>query len=102
MDTSAGKATTEEQKKKFHAEGQCYECEHQGHMARDCPTKKLKARSAEITKVLEEVATPEQLLYSVQEMIARATKFSNKEQSAFIQGLCEEDEDEKTLGFPQA
>jgi hypothetical protein len=49
MDTSAGKATTEEQKLKFHKEGCCYKCERQGHMARDCPSKKPKARSAELT-----------------------------------------------------
>ncbi len=82
MDTSAGKATTEEQKKKFCLEGQCYECECQGHMAWDCPTKKLKVHSAETTKVQvenKEVATPEQLFYSVQEIITHATKFSNKE-----------------------
>jgi len=42
MDTSAGKATTKEQKKKFHAEGHCYECKRQGHMAWDCSTKKTK------------------------------------------------------------
>jgi len=49
MDTLAGKATTEEQKAKFHKEGRCYECERQGYMARDCPSKKSKARGAELT-----------------------------------------------------
>jgi len=51
IDTSAGKATTKEQKKKFHVEGQCYECERQGHMVRECPNKKTKVRSIDITKV---------------------------------------------------
>ena len=49
MDTSAGKAITEEQKAQFCKEGRCYECNKQGHMARDCPSKKSKARSAELT-----------------------------------------------------
>ncbi len=48
------------------------------------------------------VATLEQLFYSVQEMIVHMTKFSDEERSPFIQGLCEEDEDEKAPGFPQA
>ncbi len=54
MDTSAGKATTKEQKRKFRAEGHCYECKIQGHIAQDCPTKKTKVWSAEITKDQEE------------------------------------------------
>jgi hypothetical protein len=49
MDTSAGKATTEEQKAKFCKEGHCYKCERQGHMARDCPSKKSKACGVELT-----------------------------------------------------
>ena len=49
MDTSAGKATTEEQKAKFCKEGHCYECKRQGHMARDCPSKKSKACGVELT-----------------------------------------------------
>jgi hypothetical protein len=51
MDTSAGKATTEEQKAKFCREGRCYECERQGHLARDCPSKKSKARGVELTDI---------------------------------------------------
>jgi len=49
MDTSAGKTTTEEQKAKFCKEGRCYECERQGHIARDCPSKKSKAHGAKLT-----------------------------------------------------
>jgi len=86
MDTSAGKAITEEQKAKFCAEGCCYECERQGHMARDCPSKKSKACSANLEdnkqKVMKELTT-----WSVKDMIARAAKFLEEERDAFIQGL---------------
>ena len=74
-------------------------------MARDCPIKKTKVCSAEITKGQvenEEKAMPEQLFYSVQQMIMHAAKFSDEEQSAFIQGLNKEDDDDQDLGFLEA
>jgi hypothetical protein len=86
MDTSAGKATTEEQKVKFHLEGRCFECEKQGHIARNCPTKKTKACSVKVEENQQEVVE-ETTTWSVNDMIACATKFLDKERSAFIQGL---------------
>ena len=59
-------------------------------MARDCPTKKTKVRSAEITKIKEgdkEEGAQAQSSYSVQDMVARAMKFSDEERLAFILGL---------------
>ena len=38
--TRVYKAYTEIDKKKHRAEGRCFECSRQGHMARECPTKK--------------------------------------------------------------
>src|ERR1700733_1793301 len=52
MDTSAGavrKAVTEEEKKKHREEGQCYSCSQQGHLSRNCPLKKAKARTTTST-----------------------------------------------------
>jgi len=94
MDTSAGKATTEEQKVKFRLEGRCFECEKQGHIARNCPTKKTKARGATVEENQQEI-DEELTTWSVNDMIAHATKFSDEERSAFIQGL-QEDEEEMT------
>jgi hypothetical protein len=105
MDTSAGKATTEEQKKKFRAEGRCFECERQGHIARECPSKKVKARSAELTDLSKQEITDDltdRSTWSVTEMIARAAKFSEEEKMAFIQGVCEEEVDDKDPGFLEA
>ena len=97
MDTSAGKATTEEQKKKHCDEGRCFECSKQGHLARDCPTKKLKACSTD-TQETEKKKAP----WSVQDMVARATKFSDEERTAFIQALQEEDTKDEDPGFLEA
>jgi hypothetical protein len=102
MDTSAGKATTEEQKAKFRLEGRCFECEKQGHLARNCPTKKTKARGAKVEedqqKIVEELVT-----WSVNDMIAHTTKFLDEERSAFIQGLQEDEEEPANdLGFLEA
>jgi hypothetical protein len=102
MDTLAGKATTEEQKVKFHLEGRCFKCKKQGHIARNCPTKKTKVRGAKVEedqqKIVEELTT-----WLVNDMIACATKFSDEERNTFIQGL-QEDEEEitKDPGFLEA
>ena len=87
---------------KFHLEGRCFECEKQGHIARNCPTKKTKARSAKVEedqqKIVEELTT-----WLVNDMIMRATKFSDEERSAFIQGLQEgEEEATNDPGFLEA
>jgi hypothetical protein len=101
MDTSAGKAITEEQKAKFHAEGCCYECERQGHMARDCPSKKSKARSVNLEdnkqKVIKEFTA-----WSVKDMITCAAKFSEEERDTFIQGLQDNEETTDDPGFLEA
>jgi hypothetical protein len=105
MDTSARKAATEEQKKKFCAKGWCFKCERQGHITRECPTKKTKVHSAEITDnqvEAEKESAVLELFYSVQEMIACAAKFLKEEQIAFIQGVCKEDVNNKDLGFLEA
>jgi hypothetical protein len=105
MDTSAGKATTEEQKAKFRKEGRCYECERQGHMARDCPSKKSKARSAELIDmskqdIIDDLAN--RPAWSVTDMIVRTTTFSEEERTAFIQGLQKDEETTDDPGFLEA
>jgi hypothetical protein len=41
--TQIRRAHTEAQKDQYRSEGRCFECDRQGHMARDCPTKKKQA-----------------------------------------------------------
>jgi hypothetical protein len=104
MDTSAEKASTEEQKKKFCLEGCCFECKKQGYIVWNCPMKKTQVCSMEITNNQvknQEQSSDEQLLYSVQEMITCTTKFMDKEKHIFIQGMCEE-VDDHNLGFLEA
>jgi hypothetical protein len=101
MDTLAGKATTEEEKAKFHSEGCCYECGRQGHMAQDCPSKKSKAHGVKLTEgskqdIINDLASRPP--WSVKDMIAYTTKFSEEERTAFIQGL--QDDDEETTDDP--
>jgi len=105
MDTLAGKATTEEQKAKFRQEGRCYKCERQGHMARNCPSKKPKARGVALMDMSKQDIIddlPSQPAWSVIDMIARATKFSKEERTAFIQGLQEDEETTDDPGFLEA
>jgi hypothetical protein len=101
MDTSAGKATTEEQKAKFHEEGCCYECERQGHMARNCPSKKTKARGTNVEEAKQKIVK-ELTTWSVKDMIAHTTKFSDEERTTFIQGLQDDEETTDDPGFLEA
>jgi hypothetical protein len=105
MDTSAGKASTEEQKKKFCLEGRCFECEKQGHIVRNCPTKKTQVCSPEITDDQlenQEQAAEQQSPFSVQDLIVCATKFTDEEKHIFIQGMCKDEIDNRDLGFLEA
>ena len=40
------KANTEEEKQSFRKEGRCFECNRQGHMARQCPNKKRNLQTS--------------------------------------------------------
>ncbi len=74
-------------------------------MVWDCPTKKTKVRSAEITEVQEEnkdKGAQAQSSYSVQDMIMHTTKFSDDKRLAFILGLQKEDKDDEDPGFLEA
>ena len=57
MDVNVGpiarvyKAYTEIDKKKRHAEGRCFKCSKQGHMAKECPTKKRQSYKPITSKV---------------------------------------------------
>jgi len=75
-------------------------------MARDCPSKKSKACSAELMDmskqdIIDDLAS--QPAWSVTDMITCTTKFSEEERTTFIQGL-QEDEEEMTddPGFLEA
>jgi hypothetical protein len=101
MDTSVGKATTKEQKAKFHKEGHCYKCKRQGHIACDCPSKKTKAHSVKTEEEKQKIIN-ELTAWSVKDMIMHATKFSEEERTAFIQGLQDDEEMTDDLGFLEA
>ena len=78
---------TEEQKAKFYKEGRCYKCERQGHMARDCPSKKSKACGAKLTEgskqnIIDDLASRPP--WFVKDMIMRAAKFLEEERITFI------------------
>ena len=53
------KAETTEDKKKHRDEGCCFECSKQGHMARDCPTKKFNLRKPQKPSYIKMVQNQE-------------------------------------------
>ena len=109
MDTSATvrKATTEAEKKEHRDKGRCYECSRQGHIARNCPEKKARARTTKTQDDDTMSTTSSPPSYSTEDL-ARGThladyalKLSPEERETFIKKLiATEETDEKD--FQQA
>jgi hypothetical protein len=52
-----GKAVTESQKEQHRKEGRCFRCSKRGHLARECPDRDLKIRTAETKSTNDETET---------------------------------------------
>jgi hypothetical protein len=90
MDTSATvrKATTEAEKQKCRQEGRCYECNKQGHVVRDCPDRKSRARTTKVEDAGDKVATSKAASFDDGETLADyALKLSEENRDAFIKKI---------------
>jgi len=100
MDTSATarKAITEADKEKYRKEGCCFECDKQGHIARNCPSKKACARAiktpetSETASVISEAFTEETSTTSIASQISKLTNKERDELIAAMQGFEEGEE----------
>ena len=93
------KATTEAEKEKAWKEGQCFECSKQGHLAQNCPDRKPRTWSAEVTEApttakVEEIKAP-----TPAEIAKWLQQSSSKDKEAFIKAMAEGGED---MGFLEA
>ena len=109
MDTSATvqKAVTEAEKKEHRDKGRCYECSRQGHIARNCPEKKARARTTKTQEDDTMSTTSSPPSYSTEDL-ARGThladyalKLSPEERETFIKKLIATEETDKK-DFQQA
>src|SRR5260221_4088464 len=111
MDTSATirKALSEKDKEEYHAQGHCYECGKQGHLAHDCPVRKsrqgqARARTTRIEEneeksdlvEFEETASDTPESWTLAACVARLTE---DERHAFINEMKDMGED---MGFGNA
>ncbi len=105
MDTSAAtrKAITKADKEKYRKEGCCFECDKQGHIARNCPSKKARARAtrtpdaSETASIISETPTEETSTASIASQISKLTDEERDELIVAMQGFEEGEE-----GFPDA
>jgi Zinc knuckle len=83
MDTSAvaRKANSEDEKKKHREQGRYFKCSQQGHIARNCPNKQSRARTADIYPT-PEIEKPQ-----------KAREVTPKSMASYLKGLSEEDKD---------
>src|SRR6266436_9346865 len=95
MDTSmtAWKAITEADKEKYRKEGCCFECDKQGHIARNCPSKKARIRTArtpdtsKTASVVSEALTEETTTASIASQISKLTDKERDELITAMQGF---------------
>ncbi len=100
MDTSAAaqKAITEADKERYRKEGRCFKCDKQGHIARNCPSKKACACTAktldvsETASVVSETFTKETTTASIASWISKLTDEERDELIAAMQGFKEGEE----------
>ncbi len=100
MDTStaAQKAITEADKEKYRKEGRCFECDKQGHITRNCPSKKAQAHVAKTpdtsktASVISEALTEETTTTSIASQISKLTNEEWDELITAMQGFEEEEE----------
>jgi len=100
MDTSAAaqKAITEADKEKYRKEGHCFGCDKQGHIVRNCPSKKACARmvktpdTSETASIISEAFTEETTTASITSQISKLTDEERDKLIAAMQGFEEGEE----------
>ncbi len=96
MDTSAAarKAITEADKEKYRKEGHCFKCDKQGHIARNCPSKKACTHAAKTPDTSEtaSIVSEETTMTSIASQISKLTNKEWDELIAAIQGFEEGEE----------
>ncbi len=98
MSAAARKAITEADKEKYRKEGHCFKCDKQGHITRNCPTKKTCAHTtrtpnaSETTSVTSEALTEETLTASIASQISKLTDEERDELIVAMQGFKEGEE----------
>ncbi len=105
MDTSmtAWKAITKADKEKYRKEGCCFECDKQGHIARNCPSKKAHAHmiktpdTSETASVVSEAFTEETTTTSITSQISKLMDEERDELIVAMQGF-----EEEGMGFQDA
>ena len=98
MGTSAAawKAITEADKEKYRKEGCCFKCDKQGHIARNCPSKKTCIHTtrtpdtSETTSVISETPTEETMTSSIASQISKLTDEERDKLITAMQGFEEE------------
>jgi len=87
MDTSAviRKATNDKEHEEYQKTGQCFECGKQGHLVRNCPNKKTRARTTRTVQIKDDKkpTTPEPSSPSIS-LAARVARLSEEDRCAFM------------------
>ncbi len=100
MNTSATawKAITKADKEKYRKEGCCFKCNKQGHIARNCPSKKAHTCTAktldtsETASIVSKAFTEETTTTSITSQISKLTDEEKDKLIAAMQGFEEGEE----------
>jgi len=98
MSAAARKASTDHDKEEYRKTGRCFECGKQGHLARNCPTKKNRpnpfacpqtnrSASVEETDDTESEVDPHAYHWDPEVLAQRAMKFTDDDRDVFVRKL---------------
>ena len=87
MDTSAviRKATNDKEREEYRKTGRCFECGKQGHLVRDCPNKKPRARTTRTVQIQDDnESVTSDSSPPTMSLAARVARLSEEDRSAFM------------------